>query len=137
MSARRRLTVLLAGITVATAAVPAAAAEEPVPGSQGTDTSLPATDSQITVNGRGRFVDLSITVNQTENLTNQAVSITWSGGSLAASAIASSVASRPSSAVSSRRIRGSVRGDYVRACVAPPQIARTAVRSAPARCRRR
>lgn len=55
-------------------------AEDPVPGSQGIDTSLPATDSEVTVRGRGRFADLEITVNQTENLTNQAVSITWTGG---------------------------------------------------------
>ncbi|MEQ1701883.1 MAG: hypothetical protein ABMA25_17380, partial [Ilumatobacteraceae bacterium] len=53
---------------------------EPVAGSQGTDTSLPATDSQLTVNGRGAFADLAITVNQTAKLTNQAVSITWTGG---------------------------------------------------------
>lgn len=49
-------------------------------GSQGTDTSLPATASQVTVKGRGTFADLTITVNQTANLTNQAVSITWTGG---------------------------------------------------------
>lgn len=57
-----------------------AGADDPTPGSQGTDTSLPPTDSQVTVNGRGEFADLAITVNQTENLTNQAVSITWTGG---------------------------------------------------------
>jgi hypothetical protein len=50
------------------------------PGSAGTDTSLPATDSQVTVRGRGPFASLEVTVNQTRNLVNQAVSVTWSGG---------------------------------------------------------
>ena len=49
------------------------------PGSAGTDTSLPATDSQVTVSGRGPFANLEITVNQTRNLVNQAVSVTWTG----------------------------------------------------------
>lgn len=50
-------------------------------GSQGLDTSLPLTESAVTdVAGRGEFDGLRITVNQTANLTNQAVSITWSGG---------------------------------------------------------
>lgn len=52
----------------------------PVPGSQGIDTSLPLTESAVTVSGRGRFADLKITVNQTSELVNQAVSITWTGG---------------------------------------------------------
>lgn len=57
-----------------------AGAVDPVAGSQGTDTALPATPSQVTVNGRDAFSGLAITVNQTANLTNQAVSITWTGG---------------------------------------------------------
>lgn len=52
----------------------------PVPGSQGTDTTLPPTPSQVTVSGRGAFADLRITINQTADLTNQAVSISWTGG---------------------------------------------------------
>ncbi|HSL74724.1 MAG TPA: hypothetical protein VK853_09655 [Ilumatobacteraceae bacterium] len=56
------------------------AAQGSLAGSQGTDTSLPRTDSAVTVNGRGKFASLEITVNQTRNLTNQAVSITWKGG---------------------------------------------------------
>ncbi len=60
-------------------APPPLAAANPVAGSQGTDTSLPATPSQVTVRGRGAFADLEITVNQTRELSNQAVSITWSG----------------------------------------------------------
>lgn len=49
-------------------------------GSQGTETSLPPTDSQVTVSGRGAFSDLKITVNQTKNLLNQAISVNWTGG---------------------------------------------------------
>lgn len=56
--------------------VHAAAAE---PGGAGTDTSLPLTPSAVTAQGRGDFAGLSITVNQTQDLTNQAVSIVWSG----------------------------------------------------------
>jgi hypothetical protein len=51
-----------------------------VPGSSGTDTSVAPTDSKVTVRGRGRFSDLELTVNQTRNLANQAVSVTWTGG---------------------------------------------------------
>jgi len=57
-----------------------ASSAEGVPGSAGTDTSLPATNSQVTVSGRGDFSSLRITVNQTRNLVNQAVSVTWTGG---------------------------------------------------------
>ncbi|MEO6571761.1 MAG: hypothetical protein ABIO83_09455, partial [Ilumatobacteraceae bacterium] len=53
---------------------------ESVPGSQGTDTALPLTPSAVTVNGRDDFAGLTVTVNQTANLTNQAVSVTWTGG---------------------------------------------------------
>ena len=49
-------------------------------GSQGIDTTLPATDSQVTVNGRGAFANMAFTVNQTRKLGNQAISITWTGG---------------------------------------------------------
>lgn len=59
---------------------PTVRAAVPLAGSQGTDTSLPATASQTAVSGRDDFADLEITVNQTRNLTNQAVSITWTGG---------------------------------------------------------
>lgn len=51
-----------------------------VAGSQGTDTSLPLTESAVRINGRGNFSSLALTVNQTQNLANQAVSITWTGG---------------------------------------------------------
>ncbi|HEX4866597.1 MAG TPA: hypothetical protein VFV32_03125 [Acidimicrobiales bacterium] len=58
--------------------LPSAAA--PIPGGAGTDTSLPLTDSAVVVHGRGPFSSLQITVNQTEDLVNQAVSVTWKGG---------------------------------------------------------
>lgn len=67
-------------IVVTVALATAGVAAEPVAGSQGTDTSLPLTDSAITVQGRGTFAGLAITVNQTADLNNQALSITWTGG---------------------------------------------------------
>lgn len=67
--------------SVGTSGTGVVAASTPVPGGQGTDTALPLTDSAVTVSGRGAFADLEITVNQTTDLTNQAVSITWTGGS--------------------------------------------------------
>ncbi len=57
-----------------------AGTDDPAPGSQGIDTTLPATKSQVTVKGRDQFSALTVTVNQTQNLLNQAVSITWTGG---------------------------------------------------------
>lgn len=68
------------GIGVASVFGDVGAVATPLPGSQGTDTSLAATDSQVTVKGRGPYADLAITVNQTKNLTSQATSITWTGG---------------------------------------------------------
>lgn len=49
-------------------------------GSQGTDTSLPVTDSAVTVPGQGQYAGLKVTVNQTKDLVNQAISVTWTGG---------------------------------------------------------
>ncbi|MSX21468.1 MAG: hypothetical protein F2673_03045 [Actinobacteria bacterium] len=72
-----------AGLTLAATAggiTASFATGSPVPGSQGTDTALPNTASRVTVSGRGRFSSLRISVNQTEKLANQAVSITWTGG---------------------------------------------------------
>ncbi len=70
----------LAAIAIVTVVSTSGADAVPVAGSQGTDTSLAPTDSQVTVQGRGPFADLAVTVNQTDKLTNQAVSITWTGG---------------------------------------------------------
>jgi hypothetical protein len=42
--------------------------------------SLAATSSAVTVSGRGEFSGLQVTVNQTQNLENQAVSVSWTGG---------------------------------------------------------
>ncbi len=70
----------LAVAAVAAMLVIRPATGESVAGSAGTDTRLPTTDSQVTVSGRGLFENLKITVNQTKNLVNQAVSVTWTGG---------------------------------------------------------
>jgi hypothetical protein len=57
-----------------------------VEGSQGTDTALPLTNSAYTISGEtalgadSPFRNLKITVNQTKNLVNQAISVTWTGG---------------------------------------------------------
>jgi hypothetical protein len=59
----------------------ARAADTAVAGQQGTDTALPLTSSAVTVNGRGSFSDLKVTVNQTQNLENQDISVTWTGAS--------------------------------------------------------
>lgn len=74
---RRRV---MFGVAIATVALATASAgSSSVAGSAGTDTSLPPTDSQVTVSGRGPFGDLRITVNQTRDLVNQAVSVDWEG----------------------------------------------------------
>lgn len=52
-----------------------------VAGSAGTDVRLPATASSTTVSGHGVFANLRITVNQTKDLVNQAVSVSWEGAS--------------------------------------------------------
>lgn len=84
MTSRRRATAWILGPVAILLAVslstPGAGAADPVAGSQGTDTSLPATESAVTVRGRGVFANLAITVNQTADLNNQAISITWTGG---------------------------------------------------------
>jgi hypothetical protein len=84
VSRRARPRALLLGFIALAVAGPFAFLEAhtaaPTLGSQGLDTSLPLTESAATVRGRGRFADLEITVNQTKSLINQAVSITWKGG---------------------------------------------------------
>ncbi len=77
--ARNAMTIVFV-LSLVLVTVPGRSEAAATPGSQGTDTSLPATDSQVTVKGRGAFSSLEITVNQTQNLVNQAVSITWAGG---------------------------------------------------------
>jgi hypothetical protein len=58
---------------------PAIGAAAPVPGMAGTDISLPLTSSAVTARGRGQFAGMEVTVNQTRDITNQAVSLTWKG----------------------------------------------------------
>ena len=48
-------------------------------GSQGVNPAPPLTTSQQTVHGRGDYSGVSVTVNQTHDLVNQTISVTWSG----------------------------------------------------------
>ncbi len=77
---RRWVLALAPLVAVALVPAPAGSDEEPVPGMAGVDTSLPKTESAVTVSGRGSFSGLRLTVNQTSELTNQAISVTWQGG---------------------------------------------------------
>jgi hypothetical protein len=70
---------VLVATTVVAALVPQVGSATSVAGSAGIDTALPATDSAVTVSGRGSFANLKVTVNQTKQLLNQAVSVTWTG----------------------------------------------------------
>jgi hypothetical protein len=78
--------VLLAVSPRTASAVTAPNGGSTVEGSQGTDASLPPTSSAKTISAsdvlgaNSPFAGLSITVNQTSQLSNQAVSITWTGG---------------------------------------------------------
>lgn len=74
---RTRVLLLVGLLAAGIFAAPAAGSE--VTGKAGTDTSLKTTDSKATVAGRGKFADVKVTVNQTKNLLNQAVSVTWTG----------------------------------------------------------
>ncbi len=49
-------------------------------GSQGTDVALSDTDSAVTVPGVGRYRQMSFHLSKTRALTNEAISITWTGG---------------------------------------------------------
>jgi hypothetical protein len=71
--------VLAASFAAPSSAVTPVATGE-LAGSQGTDTRLPSTASQVTINGRGAFANLAVTVNQTRSLNNQAISVSWTGG---------------------------------------------------------
>jgi len=73
-------TVALAAALAAAALAQGGSDAAAVPGSAGLDTSLPPTDSATSLRGRGDFSDLEITLNQTSNLGNQAISVTWTGG---------------------------------------------------------
>lgn len=79
LSFRRRIVVgILAGSIAAVAALWVS------PHAQAADATdafgAPLTSSAVTVSGRGDFRGMSFSVNQTQNLTNQALSISWSGG---------------------------------------------------------
>lgn len=72
-------------IVLAVAAVAASGSPGAVEGSQGTDITLPTTNSSYTVKVSDRlgtaspFAGMTITVSQTHNLSNQAVSVHWTG----------------------------------------------------------
>ena len=53
---------------------------DPTAGCQGVVSALPGPSSPVTVNGQGQYANLAVTVNQTKNLINQAVSVSWKGG---------------------------------------------------------
>ena len=84
-SRRRRLVVarntLLAVfiVSMAVSVYPGQSGAASAVGAAGSDTALPLTDSALTVGGRGAFAGVKVTVNQTQKLVNQAVSITWTG----------------------------------------------------------
>ncbi|MER7179110.1 hypothetical protein ABT404_06450, partial [Streptomyces hyaluromycini] len=69
---RNALIRLLAGATVGALAGLAVAQTAP--------TATAATGSAVTVSGRGEFKDMKFTVSQTKNLTSQAVTVSWTGG---------------------------------------------------------
>ncbi|MFK0109095.1 hypothetical protein [Streptomyces sp. NPDC091217] len=71
---RNALIRLLAGATVGTLAGLAVAQTAP------TASAATGDDSAVTVSGRGEFQDMKFTVSQTRNLTSQAVTVSWSGG---------------------------------------------------------
>ena len=78
-------TVAVAAVMAVLAFVPgvqpgASATEAATAGAAGTDASLPTTDSAVNVHGQGTYAGLTIHVNQTRNLVNQAVSLSWTGG---------------------------------------------------------
>lgn len=62
----------LAGALLSVAVAPAASA--------GPSTGASSTDSAVTVSGRGEFADMRFTVNQTQGLTDRAVTVSWTGG---------------------------------------------------------
>jgi hypothetical protein len=66
-------------VAIVLTALPRTSEAAPEPGSAGIAGALPDTDSKVVVRGRGRFSSMEFTVNQTEELTNQAVSVRWTG----------------------------------------------------------
>lgn len=68
------------GATTPRALVNGCSQSDPVAGCQGVVAGLPATASQVSVSGQGSYSGLKVTVNQTTDLTNQVVSVSWTGG---------------------------------------------------------
>ncbi|MGW1550262.1 hypothetical protein [Streptomyces sp. NPDC002346] len=69
----RRITLRLGAGAVIGALLGAVAAQAAQP-------AAAVADSTVTVSGRGEFKDMRFTVSQTTHLTNQAVSVSWTGG---------------------------------------------------------
>ncbi|MEZ0064051.1 hypothetical protein ABIA32_000029 [Streptacidiphilus sp. MAP12-20] len=70
----------LAGLGLAAAVAPGAAAAPADSASSGTALAKAPTSSAVTVGGRGAFASMHFTVSQTRGLTDQAVSVSWTGG---------------------------------------------------------
>jgi hypothetical protein len=76
MSAHRMLRALL--VLALSAAVIAVLLVSPLASAAPGDAA--ASDSAVTVSGRGAFVKLKVTVSQTKNLIHQVVTVSWTGG---------------------------------------------------------
>ncbi len=79
------IAVLLVAFAFVPSALHASAAPHDDAGEAGTVTGLPATSSAVTVSepntsSTSAFPNLKVSVNQTQNLVNQDISITWTGG---------------------------------------------------------
>src|SRR5262249_19103166 len=68
--------VVVAGLAVASPAAGVTSAAARLPAA----VTPAATGSPVTVLGTGEFADLKVTVDQTQGLINQVVTITWTGG---------------------------------------------------------
>jgi hypothetical protein len=79
---QRALAGVVAGLFAAavTVAIAGRASAQAADSSSNTVAGVPATSSEVTVSGRGQFSNLKITVSQTEDLVNQAIGISWTGG---------------------------------------------------------
>jgi hypothetical protein len=77
--------VISTSVILLVGALSASGASGPIEGSQGTTVTLPATASAVTVSARSvlgsasPFAGITFTISQTANLTNQAVSVSWTG----------------------------------------------------------
>jgi len=83
LRARLRLAAGLFAVTVSLVGLgaPALAAGSAASDASGaTSNATSGSDSAVTVSGTGRFSNLKVTVSQTQNLIDQVVNVTWTGG---------------------------------------------------------